>query len=58
MPLMREGGAVVLLTSVLACWDTRAGNYWKKDVFRLAVVCIEYPDVKHNPKISANDWSE
>jgi S1-C subfamily serine protease len=29
----------------------RGGSYWKKDVYRLAVILIEYPDVKHNPKI-------
>lgn len=38
-------------------WDTRT-VVWKKDVYRLAVVCIEYPDVKHNPKISPKDWAE
>ena len=36
----------------------RGGNYWKKDVYRLAVVPIEYPDVKHNAKIEAKDWEE
>ena len=36
----------------------RGGSYWKKDVYRLAVVRIEYPDVKHNPKIEAKDWEE
>jgi M6 family metalloprotease-like protein len=36
----------------------RGGSYWKKDVYRLAVVPIEYPDVKHNMKIEAKDWDE
>lgn len=36
----------------------RGGNYWKKDVYRLGVVGIEYPDVKHNAKIEAKDWEE
>jgi M6 family metalloprotease-like protein len=31
---------------------------WKKDVFRLAVVCIEYPDVKHNAKVPTKEWEE
>lgn len=31
-------------------------NIWKKDVFRLAVVRIEYPDVKHNEKVTTQDW--
>jgi M6 family metalloprotease-like protein len=39
-------------------WDTRAGFLWKKDVYRLAVVCVEYPDVAHNPKITLQDWHE
>jgi M6 family metalloprotease-like protein len=29
---------------------------WKGDTYRLAVVCIEYPDIKHNAKIAAQDW--
>ena len=33
-------------------------GYWKKDVYRLAVISIEYPDVKHNDKISPKDWEE
>jgi M6 family metalloprotease-like protein len=53
-------------------WDTRGGGggggggrgmggggrYWSKDVFRLAVVCIEYPDAKHAPKIPTSAWAE
>lgn len=27
-------------------------------VYRLAVVCIEYPDVKHNPAITLEHWNE
>ncbi len=36
----------------------RGGNFWKKDVYRLGVICIEYPDVKHNAKIALTDWEE
>ncbi len=39
-------------------WDTRQASLWKKDAFRLAIVLIEYPDVKHNPKISTFDWEQ
>jgi len=40
-------------------WDTRTGmNLWKKPVYHLAVVCIEYPDQKHNPKITSEAWQE
>jgi len=31
---------------------------WKKDVYRLAIIGVEYPDVKHNAKITAADWEE
>ncbi len=39
-------------------WDNRGLKAWKKDVYRLAIVGIEYPDVKHNAKIAAKDWAE
>lgn len=29
---------------------------WSKDVFRLAVVLFEFPDVKHNDKVTLKDW--
>src|SRR5205085_3945026 len=31
---------------------------WKKDAYNLAVIIIEYPDVKHSTKISIKDWDE
>ena len=34
------------------------GGYWTKPSFRLAIVCVEYPDVKHNPKITNEAWDE
>ena len=39
-------------------WDTRGGNTWKKPVYKLALICIEYPDAKHNAKITNKDWTE
>jgi M6 family metalloprotease-like protein len=40
-------------------WDTRTGmSLWKKPVYHLAVICIEYPDQKHNTKITAEAWQE
>jgi M6 family metalloprotease-like protein len=39
-------------------WDNRIPSYWRKDVYRLAVVAVEYPDAKHNPKITAAEWEE
>jgi M6 family metalloprotease-like protein len=34
------------------------GGYWTKPGFRLAIVCVEYPDVKHNPQITNKDWEK
>ena len=31
---------------------------WKQPVFRVAVIGIEFPDVKHNAKITGQDWRE
>ncbi len=31
---------------------------WKKDVYRLAVVLIEFPDIKQQEKISSKHWEE
>ncbi len=31
---------------------------WKKPVYRVAVIGIEFPDVKHNAKVSKDDWRE
>jgi M6 family metalloprotease-like protein len=39
-------------------WDTRKLNIWKSEVYRLAVIPIEYPDTKHNEKITPKDWEE
>lgn len=32
-------------------------RYWTKPTYRLAIIGIEYPDVKHNPKIRTKDWN-
>jgi len=37
-------------------WDDRIPTAWHKPVYRLAVLGIEYPDVKHNPKVTDADW--
>jgi len=44
-------------TGKLAGWDNRLPRAWRKPVYRLGVLGIEYPDVKHNPKITAEDWT-
>jgi M6 family metalloprotease-like protein len=37
---------------------TRGAGYWTKPVFRLGIICVEYPDVKHNPKITPQAWED
>jgi M6 family metalloprotease-like protein len=39
-------------------WDNRAPRAWTKDTYRLAIVCVEYPDVKLNEKITTKHWEE
>ncbi len=39
-------------------WDERTATVFKKPVYRLALVPIEYPDVKHNPRYSLADWQQ
>jgi M6 family metalloprotease-like protein len=33
-------------------------DLWKKPTFRFAIVPIEFPDIKHNSKISVKDWEQ
>jgi M6 family metalloprotease-like protein len=42
--------------SALPPESRRILNTWKKDVYRMAVICVEYPDVKHNAKVEVKDW--
>lgn len=39
-------------------FDTRRSPYWTKDSYKLAVIIITYPDVKNNPKITAQAWHD
>jgi M6 family metalloprotease-like protein len=36
----------------------RGGSYFKKEVYRLALIGIEYPDQKRHEKIALKDWEE
>ena len=36
-------------------WDSREPTLWKKNWYRLAVICIDYPDIQHNEKVTAKD---
>ena len=39
-----------------AGWDDRLPSAWKKPSYKLAIIGVEYPDVKHNDKINDADW--
>ncbi len=39
-------------------WDDRLAGYWQKPSYKLAILGVEYPDVKHNPKIEGKNWEE
>lgn len=41
-----------------AGWDDRIPRSWRKPSYNLAIIGIEYPDVKHNTKIADHDWEE
>ncbi len=35
-----------------------ARNIWKKDTFKLGIICVEFPDVPHNEKITVASWTD
>ena len=37
-------------------WDDRLPRAWSRPSYKLAIIGVEYPDVKHNPKIKDADW--
>ena len=39
-------------------FDARQMTTWKKDIYQLAVVAIDFPDVKHNDKVTPKHWEE
>src|SRR5262249_11275111 len=39
-------------------WDTRTMTRWRKDLYRLAVISIEFPDVEHNAKVTPAEWEK
>lgn len=43
-------------TSSQSSTTSRSLSVWRRDVYRLAVILIEYPDTKHNDKVQAADW--
>ncbi len=71
---IRRGAEELLLTPMLAAEPDAARpgggaggaagrgplaiELWKRPVFRVAVIGIEFPDIKHNAKVSTNDWRD
>jgi M6 family metalloprotease-like protein len=39
-------------------FDFRGGGAWRRPTYRIGIICIEYSDAKHNPKIPAKAWEE
>lgn len=39
-------------------WNDRLPRAWKEKTYRLAIIGVEYPDVKHNAKIKDGDWED
>ncbi len=33
-------------------------RYWTQPVYRLGIICVEYPDAKHNPTITPKAWED
>jgi M6 family metalloprotease-like protein len=55
----RDGKPVDVKVTLGGDADPRAeSGLWRKSVYRLGVICIEYPDQKHNEKITTKDWNE
>jgi immune inhibitor A len=40
----------------LGGWNDAIPSAWKRKDYKLAIIGIEYPDVKHNEKIADKDW--
>jgi M6 family metalloprotease-like protein len=64
LALQRDGREVELKVALTAergrfgFRDSGPAPPWTKDVYRLAVVGVEFADVKHNPKIPAKEWDQ
>jgi M6 family metalloprotease-like protein len=63
LTVLREGEELEVETRLAASTNQALGRnaprgLWQRDTFRLAVVLVEYPDVKHRSQITTNDWWE
>ena len=63
LTLLRDGKETELDYPLIAEADRDLGVgparvMWKKDTFKLGIVCVEFPDVAHNEKITAENWRD
>src|SRR5213075_2458475 len=58
--LFRDGNEreIEATLAAAAVQDMAPRALWTNDVFRLAVVPVEFEDVKHNSIITSNDWND
>ena len=57
-PMSAETGVGMGGKGGAAGWNDRLPRSWRKPTYNLAIIGIEYPDVKHNPKIADKDWED
>lgn len=39
-------------------WDNRVSRVWTKETYRLAIIGVEFADVKHNDQITPENWEQ
>ena len=55
----RDGKPVEVKVTLGGDADPRAeGGLCRKSVYRLGVICVEYPDQKHSEKVTTKDWAD
>ena len=58
LPMKQEEGGKGGFGGKGGGWNERLPRAWKKTTYKLAIIGVEYPDVKHNAKIADEDWEE
>lgn len=66
LAIERDGTGLELRATLTKAFNPKGGGpavvdvlpLWKKDVYRLGVVPIEFPDVKHNDKLTPEQFEE
>lgn len=58
LPMKLEEGGGGLGFKGKGGWNDRIPRAWKEKTYRLAIIGVEYSDVKHNAKIKDSDWAD